>query len=150
MPETASIAAWARAEVSYRKAAAKATPPHAPQAKPEIAQAPAAPAASRGSARLASNNRDALAALRNDLLAGGQRTTARAAYAVADTRQNTASFAAASYARRQPPPAGAIASEGGWFTETMLSALNKRDNDGKPVRPTVTGAARPAVIGPAR
>ena len=147
MPETASIAAWARAEVSYREAATKATPPRAQRAKPAVARAPAA---SRVSAPQMSSNRDALAALRKDLLAGGQRATARAAHAVRDTRQSTASFAAASYARRQPAPAGAIASEGGWFSETMLSALDKRDNDGKPVRPTVTGAARPAVIGPAR
>jgi hypothetical protein len=147
MPETASIAAWARAEVSYRKAAAKATPTRAQRAKPVVVQAPAA---AQVSTRQASSTRDALAALRKDLLAGGQRTTARAANAVPDTRQKTASFAAASYARRQPAPAGAIASEGGWFTETMLSALNKRDKDAKPARPDVIGAARPAIADPAR
>jgi hypothetical protein len=149
MTETASIAEWARAEVSYRKAAAKAVPARAPRieqrAEQAAVQAPA-PTVSQVSAPPPSRNLDALAALRKDLLGGAQRATARTAYAAADARQTTTSLAAT----RQPAPAGAVASKGGWFSETMLSALVKRDGGGKPADAAMTGAVRPVVAGPAR
>ena len=72
-----------------------------------------------------------------DLLAGGKPAITRAASHTREARQRTASIAAASYARQANPvsnrsaarpAAGAIASEGGWFIDTMLSALGKYDD----------------------
>ena len=171
--QTATVAEWARAEASYRKAAAKALPTRARGAKPQTAQAPgwknaspyaaisspapvsasvpvSTPVASRVSARVPTRDFDALAALRNDLLAGGKPAMAQAASTVRETRQRTASIAAASYARQQPgtgrsapsSAAGAIASESGWFSDTMLSALSKYDDSDK--------LARQAIIAPPR
>ncbi|MBT3305112.1 MAG: hypothetical protein HN377_01375 [Alphaproteobacteria bacterium] len=160
LSETTSVADWARAEVSYRKAASEAISTQASTATPIVAQAPQ---------RQPARGIDALAALRNDLQAGGQRNEAQAASVVRSTRQQTASLAAARYARQQPAPMkkgapqqvqptvrsapGAIAKHGGWFSETMLSALGKIDNKGDSakqagptIHPTMVGAIRPTSI----
>lgn len=91
----------------------------------------------------------ALAALRQDLKAGGDKKAAEAASVARETRQNAALFAASAYgpqmrafeARKSrtervapsdtPPgtPPGAVAPEGGWFSETMLSAYGKYQNN---------------------
>jgi len=100
---------------------------------------------------------DALSALRNDLLAGGRTETARTASATRQARQRTATLAAASYARQQhapakqvpsiqvpagTPPSGAIAARGGWFSETMLTALGKYEDDANLAHPAAVREAR--------
>ena len=160
--QTATVAKWARAEASYRKAAAKAQPTRMQGAKLNTAKAPgwkntspyaaiSSPAPATASAGAPTREIDALAALRKDLLAGGKPAMARTASHTRETRQRTASIAAASYARQDNPvsnraaarpAAGAIASEGGWFTDTMLSALGKFDDSDTLARQAVAAPTR--------
>ncbi|NQV84496.1 MAG: hypothetical protein HQ494_11820 [Rhodospirillales bacterium] len=162
LSQNASVADWARAEASYRKAVLT----QASAATPAIAQASVS---SQPSTHQATRGISALAALRKDLQAGGQRTSAQVPQEARSIRQQPASLAAARYARQQPAPLkqagpqrgqsssrpapGAIATEGGWFTETMLSALGKvgKNGDGSKqagsvIHPTMTGALRQAPI----
>jgi hypothetical protein len=80
---------------------------------------------------------NALAALRQDLKAGAVLQVTQGAEAKAvirESRQGATSLAAATFtrarqvAKRDDIPAGAIAAEGGWFSDSMLSALSKYDN----------------------
>lgn len=145
--KTAGVANWATAEASYRKSAAisgtwtKAAPKPVPAPQPKDSEIKA-----QASPDKLLSGAGALAALRRDLKAGAVAKTSgasNAAAAIQNVRKDAASFAAVSYdrapkpapatntqARRSsgPRPAGAVAAEGGWFTNTMLSALDKRDN----------------------
>ncbi len=147
--QSGTVAEWARAEASYRKAATKASPARLQGEKTQTAQAPGwkgaspyaaisspAPAARavalRAPAQAPTGNINALSDLRKDLLAGAKPAMARASSTMREARPRTASIAAASYARQQPvpakqaqPAAGAIGSKGGWFSDTMLWALGK-------------------------
>jgi len=142
-PETALAPGWKNA--SPYAAISSSVSASAPVSSPI-----SSPRASRASAGVPARDFGALAALRKDLLAGGRPAMARAASTARETGQRTASIAAASYARHQPAPAkqtnpaparsmaspaaGAIASEGGWFSDTMLSALGKYDESDKLAR----------------
>jgi hypothetical protein len=137
--QTATVAEWARAEGSYCKAAAKAQPTRMQGAKLKTAKAPgwkntspyaaiSSPALATASAGAPTRKIDALAALRKDLLAGGKPAMSRAASLTRGARQRTA--------------AGAIASEGGWFTDTMSSALGKFDDSDTLARQAVAAPTR--------
>ncbi len=96
---------------------------------------------------------DALAALRQDLMAGGAQKAVEAATAIRENRQSATLFAASSYSPRLPAgetiksrteqdaPPGAVASEGGWFSDSMLSAYGKYQNSAN-----LTGQERPVAI----
>ena len=146
-PQTAQAPGWKNAS------------PYAALISPASTSAPVSPSAASGvSTREQTRDIDALAALRKDLQAGGKPTMARAASNAREARQRTASIAAASYARQQPAPAkqaspaparsaarpmaGAIASEGGWFSDTMLSALGRYGDREKLARQAVAAPVR--------
>lgn len=146
LSETVEVANWAMAEASYRKSAAVSSPVSQTINTVKPAPAPyaeAPPKAPRSGA-------DALAALRRDLKAG----------AVVQAAEAAATLAAASYDRtRNPapgsgkpadPPPGAIAAQGGWFTDTLLSALEKHDTGAAPGGTAVSGNRRPSSIDLAR
>jgi len=104
---------------------------------------------------------NALAALRQDLKAGGVKKTAEATITIRESRQRAALFAASAYGPRlpanetrktgaapdRPPdapletPPGAVAPLGGWFSGTMLTAYGKHQNSAN-----LTGQERPVAI----
>ncbi|MBC8339478.1 MAG: hypothetical protein H8E39_12390 [Alphaproteobacteria bacterium] len=167
LPETISVAEWARSEASYRQGISKTAPKSAaaPAAPANSAQIPGWTNASpyttqplqkpgqkpaqkpaQSPQHQAARGLDALSDLRKDLLAGAKPSTARPA--TRQARQRTATLAAASYARQQQAqapihaqnpaqarPSGAIAAQGGWFSETMLTALGKYGPDANLAQP---------------
>ena len=104
---------------------------------------------------------NALAALRQDLMAGGVKKTAEAVTTILESRQSAALFAASAYGPRladnetrktkaapdtppfTPPytPPGAVAPLGGWFSETMLTAHGKYQNSAN-----LIGQERPVAV----
>ena len=108
---------------------------------------------------------NALAALRQDLKAGGVRKTTEATITIRESRQRAALFAASAYGPRLPAnetrktgavpdtppdapletpletPPGAVAPLGGWFSGTMLTAYGKYQNSAN-----LTGQERPVAI----
>ena len=169
------VTAWAMAETSYRKSAAgkmganqvggnvmvSASAPRRKEATP-FAEAPfKAPV--RGV--------NALAALRQDLKSGAVIQAAQASEAKAAiraARQGATSLAAVNFydaqqvvkvgtptvrqsaQRPATPPSGAIAADGGWFSDSMLSALSKYDNGAALVGATPTRNDKPNRIDLAR
>ena len=96
---------------------------------------------------------NALAALRQDLKAGGVKKTAEATTTIHESRQSAVLFAASAYGLRQPANEtrkteaapdtlpGAVAPGGGWFSETMLMAYGKYQNSAN-----LTGQERPVAV----
>ena len=123
--QTANVTEWARAETSFRKAAFKPGLPSKEDTKLVTAHA---------QVTTPKNNVNDLSALKSNLLAGGSQST---------------EYAAAKYARQQSMPIkrhnpeaerltakttmGSIETGGGWFSNTLLSALGKHNETEKPI-----------------
>ncbi|PPR66440.1 MAG: hypothetical protein CFH02_01756, partial [Alphaproteobacteria bacterium MarineAlpha3_Bin1] len=114
---------------------------------------------------------NALAALRQDLKSGAVIQAAQASEPKATiraARQGATSLAAVNFydaqqvvkvgtptvrqsaQRPATPPSGAIAADGGWFSDSMLSALSKYDNGAALVGATPTRNDKPNRIDLAR
>ena len=178
------VTAWARSEVAFRHSAVGggrfmpagetesiegALPAREKAAAPKPvttgARAPEAPATSSFARPIALDGPvvgiNALAALRQDLKAGGVKKTAEATITIRESRQRAALCAASAYGPRlpsnetrktraapdRPPdapletPPGAVAPLGGWFSGTMLTAYRKYQNSAN-----LTGQERPVAI----
>ena len=134
----------------------KGVSPYAP-----VQSAPKAPAVSSSAQPAALDGPlagiDALAALRQDLMAGGAQKTADAVTTIRENRRGAALFAASTFGPQPPAnetrkteaapdtpldtPPGAVAPAGGWFSETMLSAYGKYQNSAN-----LTGNERPVAL----
>ena len=122
--QTTAVTKWARLETSYRKAAFRPGPPPTEGTKPLTAQAPAP-----------RNNVSALSALKNNLLASGNLSIEHATAEY--TRQQSMAIKHSNSAVKRSnagTTVGAIATGGGWFSDTMLSALGKQNEVEKPAR----------------
>lgn len=124
------VTAWAMSETAYRNSAVgKPTP------RPDETIPGSIPLGGPGI--LPGNWRAVPDRERADLPANAYPSTLEAADAIKDARAASAFYAATSYGRAKPTPdqeirnmsfnkpPGAIANEGGWFTDTMLTALGK-------------------------
>ncbi len=156
LSDTIDVANWAMAEASYRKSAAASSKTPSPASQPELSSVPAprrkgATPYAEAPSKAPIRGINALAALRQDLKAGAVLQAARASEAkaaIAESRQGATTLAAANFNSARPVakgrtaspatqrPAGAIAAEGGWFLDSMLSTLSKYDNGA-----TLAGAA---------
>ncbi len=148
------VTAWAMAEVAYRKSAAGKSPMGPDKGAPWNIEAIPHPERAAISAPLNSQDtpQDTPKAP-----AGPSLTTAEALLMLREAKRGSAIYAAASNAgqplesrdsKKQEAvnaPAGAIAPEGGWFSETMLTALGKYETGA-----ILTGNERPHAIDLAR
>ena len=136
--KTIVVTEWARTETSFRKAAFEAAPSSKETTKPLTTQA------------TAKNSLNTLTAVNNNLSANKNLSIAHEPPKLKIHSHHTTKNVADVYARQQSmtirrailatknlpasPAPGAIATEGGWFSDTMLSALEKRNDGGKPVQ----------------
>jgi len=180
LSETIEVANWAMAEASYRKSAATPTGTPQPGSRSAIQSGLLpVPAPRRKEAtpfaeapfKAPVRGVNALAALRPDLKSGAVIQAAQASEAKAAiraARQGATSLAAVNFydaqqvvkvgtptvrqsaQRPATPPSGAIAADGGWFSDSMLSALSKYDNGAALVGATPTRNDKPNRIDLAR
>jgi hypothetical protein len=127
--QAASVTEWAKSEVSFRKASSKATISHIKETK---------------------NTEEAMASFRNNILTDRIFPVVPAALETDRSIHSRTKDIVAIYKRQQSmpikntnaelvkfetkPPAGAIATGGGWFSDTMMSALGKTNNIRKPIQ----------------
>ena len=151
------VTAWARSEVAFRHSAVGEGRLMLEGEIQDIETLPAREKAAPAARPVALDGPvvgiDALAALRQDLKAGGVKKTAEAVTTIRESRQSAALFAASAYGPRLPAnetrktgaapdtPPGAVAPVGGWFSETMLTAYGKYQNSAN-----LTGQERPVAV----
>jgi len=132
LSESVDVANWAMGEALYRKSAAASRPAkHPDTTMPPAPQPKQATPFAEAPSQTPTRGNGALAALRRDLKAGAMLQAAQSA--AWKSHQSAAMLAAANVDQTRQPattqtPPGAIAAKGGWFSNTMTSALSKYDN----------------------